>query len=171
MMRRAVLLIVVLIIGILSFVYSGVYNVAADRPHLAVTDWLLQTVRTRSVALRAGDVSAPADIGSAERIKRGAALYGSMCQMCHLAPGMEPTAIHLGLNPKPPVLTEEIAGAAPERLFWIVKHGIKMTGMPAWGETHTDQELWDVVAFLNELPGMAADKYQELTHDAGKHVH
>jgi hypothetical protein len=60
---------------------------------------------------------------------------------------------------------------SPENLFWITKHGIKMTGMPAWGETHGDEELWDVVAFINQLGQMTPQQYQELTHASGESGH
>ena len=46
-------------------------------------------------------------------------------------------------------------------LFWILKHGIKMAGMPAWAD-HSDDELWATVAFLRKLPGMTEPDYARL---------
>ena len=51
---------------------------------------------------------------------------------------------------------------APTELFWIVKNGIRMTGMPAWHEIYTDDEIWDIVAFLKRLPAMSPEQYQDL---------
>lgn len=73
---------------------------------------------------------------------------------------MESTALREGLNPKPPRLTEHAAHHGLKEQFWIVKHGIKMTGMPAWGETHTDEELWDTVAFVSKSPKMSPEAFQ-----------
>lgn len=91
----------------------------------------------------------------------------SMCQMCHLGPGVGPTPVHTDLNPKPPRLNEEVAHNSPQNLFWIVKHGINMTGMPAWGETHSDEEIWEVVAFVKQRGQMTPAQYKKLTQGAG----
>jgi mono/diheme cytochrome c family protein len=156
-----------LIIVVLLFVYSGVYNVAADEPHSPVVQWLMETTRTQSIALRDDTSKAPPDLADVQRIRRGAQSYAAMCEMCHLAPGLDPTPIHVGLNPQPPRLAKEAGHYSPESLFWIVKHGIKMTGMPAWGETHSDEELWDIVAFVDRLGKMTPQQYQELTSTPG----
>lgn len=161
----------ILIAAFLLFIYSGIYNVAADDPHARPVRWVLETTRYQSVDRRADDVAVPADLSAQARLERGAMSYQAMCQVCHLAPGIEPTPVHRGLNPEPPPLAEEGAGMPPARLFWIVKHGFKMTGMPAWGESHSDEELWDIVAFLQKLPGMSAEEYKQLTHAKSKSGH
>jgi len=159
----AVVVAVLFILGALAFVYSGVYKIAADEPHWRVTHWLLEMTRTQSIKSELDDVVVPDTFGSAERIRKGAIAYADMCQVCHLAPGVSPTPLQLGLYPQAPKLAE--AGShqhEAEYLFWIIKHGIKMTGMPAWGETHTDEELWDVVAFLQKLPELNQQEYVNL---------
>ncbi|HEX7054082.1 MAG TPA: cytochrome c [Burkholderiales bacterium] len=146
--------------------YSGAYNVAADEPHWRLTERLLALVRERSIEARAGRIDVP-DLEDAKRIAEGAGHYAEMCQGCHLAPGMEDTELRKGLQPRPTDLTRERVD--PRRAFWIVKHGIKMTGMPAWGTTHDDETLWGVVAFLRKLPGMDEQRYRELVARAGPH--
>ena len=160
----------ILLAGVLSIVmagliivYSGVYSVAADEPHFSATRWLLQTARNRSIAVRLNGIAVPDDLQRAARIERGGELYGSTCQRCHLGPGVDPTALHRGLNPKPPRLETHAGHHGLAEQFWIAKHGIKMTGMPAWGETLTDTELWDIVAFLDQLPAMAPETFQNYT--------
>ena len=88
-----------------------------------------------------------------------------MCESCHLAPGMKRTEISRGLYPRAPELRRK-SDLTPAEEFWVVKHGLKMTGMPAWGVTHDDAILWDVVAFLQKLPDLTPDQYQSLVRSA-----
>ena len=90
-----------------------------------------------------------------------------MCSGCHLAPGMKRTEISQGLYPRAPELRRG-SHLTPAEEFWVVKHGIKMTGMAAWGVTHDDDLLWDIVAFLRKLPELSADQYQTLVKSAPK---
>jgi len=148
-------------------IYAGAYDVAADTPHTQPVYWFLQTVRQRSIAASATDVAAPADLADPKRIASGAAQYDEMCSGCHLAPGMKRTEISQGLYPRAPELRRGSDLTAAEE-FWVVKHGIKMTGMPAWGVTHDDDLLWDIVALMQKLPELSADQYQSLVKSAPK---
>ena len=148
-------------------VYSGAYDIAADTPHGQPLYWLLQKVRQYSIAARARD-AVPNDLGEAKRIASGAGQYAGMCSSCHLAPGMKRTEISRGLYPRAPELRRG-STLTPAEEFWVVKHGIKMTGMPAWGVTHDDELLWDVVAFLQKMPELSAEQYQALVESAPTH--
>lgn len=148
-------------------VHMGSFDVAADKPHSQPVFWLMDTVRERSVAIRAADIVVPGDLADAKRIASGAAQYDEMCSLCHLAPGMKRTEISRGLYPRAPELRRK-SDLTPAEQFWVVKHGLKMTGMPAWGVTHNDELLWDVVAFLQKLPELTADQYQTLVKSAPK---
>jgi len=148
-------------------IYAGVYNFAADIPHTQPVYWLLETARERSIAVRAADVVVPDDLGDPKRIASGAGQYAEMCSFCHLAPGMKRTEISRGLYPRAPELRRG-GDLTPAEEFWVVKHGVKMTGMPAWGVTHSDEILWDVVAFLRKLPELTPDEYQALVKSAPK---
>ncbi|MGH6825990.1 c-type cytochrome [Methyloceanibacter sp.] len=150
-----------------SLVHMGSFDVAADRPHSQPVFWLMNTVRERSVAIRAAGIEMPSDLTDAKRIASGAAQYDEMCGVCHLAPGMKRTEISRGLYPRAPELRRK-SELTPAEQFWVVKHGLKMTGMPAWGVTHDDELLWDVVAFLRKLPELNADQYQALVKSAPK---
>jgi mono/diheme cytochrome c family protein len=103
-----------------------------------------------------------------KRIASGAGQYADMCSSCHLAPGMKRTEISRGLYPRAPELRRR-SHSTPAEDFWVVKHGVKMTGMPAWGVTHSDELLWDVVAFLRKLPELTAEQYQALVKSAPTH--
>jgi mono/diheme cytochrome c family protein len=150
-----------------GLVYMGSFDVAADKPHSQPVFWLMDTVRERSVAVRAAGIAVPGDLADAKRIASGAAQYDEMCSLCHLAPGMKRTEISRGLYPRAPELRRK-SELTPAEQFWVVKHGLKMTGMPAWGVTHDDELLWDVVAFLRKLPDLTAEQYQTLVKSAPK---
>jgi mono/diheme cytochrome c family protein len=158
------------LLGIIAstVVYTGLYNVAADVPHIQPVYWLLETARERSVKVRARDISVPIDLSDPKRIVSGAGQYADMCSACHLAPGMKRTEISRGLYPRAPDLRRE-TDLTPAEEFWVVKHGIKMTGMPAWGVTHSDQLLWDIVAFVQKLPELTPEQYKTLVENAPSH--
>lgn len=150
------------------FVWFGVYNVAANVKHWQLTTELLEVVRERSVLVRSGDIVIPEDI-SPERLAKGAEDYAAMCVQCHLAPGYSPTELHRGLYPQPPVfynLKHEAHNKSAN--FWVIKNGIKLTGMPSWGSVHSDDEIWGLVAFIGQLPDLTADQYQQFTKSSGK---
>jgi hypothetical protein len=113
LLSSVLVIVVALLAALVGFVYSGIYNVAADEPHTPAVRWLLETTRDQSIATRADLVNAPPDLLSEQRIMRGALLYGAMCQMCDLGPGVEPTALHRGLNPTPPRMSTEAAEHSP----------------------------------------------------------
>ena len=155
-----------LIAGVAAFIHGGLYDIGADSPHSDAVFWLLQTTRNRSIEVHATD-EVPSNLADPKRIASGAAQYDEMCTSCHLAPGMERTEISRGLYPRAPELRRPSQMTSAER-FWVIKHGIKMTGMPAWGMTHDDEILWDIVAFLNKLPELSAEQYRSLVKSAPK---
>src|SRR6187551_1507586 len=159
---------VVLVGAVVVSIYAGLYNIAADVPHTQPVYWLRDTIRHRSVVTRARDIVVPNDLDDANRISKGAGQYAEMCSGCHLAPGMKRTEISQGLYPRAPELRRK-TDLTPAEQFWIVKHGVKMTGMPAWGVTHDDDLLWDVVAFVRKLPELTPEQYESLVKNAPKH--
>ena len=148
-------------------VYMGAYNIAADVPHTQPVYWLMTEVRERSIAARAAGIDVPGDLADPKRVTSGAGQYAEMCAGCHLAPGMKRTEMSRGLYPRAPEL-RRASDRTPAEQFWIVKHGVKMTGMPAWGITHRDEILWDVVGFLRKLPELTPEQYQALVKSAPK---
>lgn len=140
-------------------IYFGAYNIAADSPHTRPVFALLESLRDRSIAVHARGITLPADLASTERVSAGAGLYGEMCQGCHLGPGVEKTEISQGLYPQAPELAKG-TDLTPAQQFWIIKHGVKLSAMPAWGKTHPDPLIWDMVAFLQKMPGMTPAQYK-----------
>lgn len=163
--NTALALAVLVVLGGLVFVYSGVYNAAATDEHWPATHWLLHVAKERSIALRAGDVRVPA-LGGRERLLAGADAYEQMCAHCHTPPGGDETPVARGLYPAPPDMAHAAEEYSAAELFWIIKHGIKASGMPAWGPSHGDEELWPIVAFVQRLPKLDAEDYQRLVAEA-----
>ena len=141
------------------FVYLGVYNIGADDPHTRPVYWMVEKLRDGSIAHHSRNIVVPGDLTAPKRIATGAGLYTEMCSGCHLAPGMEKSEISQGLYPRAPELFRDRQRPAEEQ-FWMIKHGIKLTAMPAWGKTHSDKLIWDMVAFVRQLPKMTAAQYQ-----------
>lgn len=164
------LLALVLIVGGTAiFVWSGAFNIAADEPHWPLTARLMETVRDRSIAAQASDVVVPA-LDNESLIRTGAGNYDAMCVGCHLKPGVERSEASAGLYPAPPNLTRRRTDDAA-RAFWVIKHGIKMSGMPSWGLSMEDEHIWGMVAFLRQLPDMTPESYRELVSASGGHSH
>ncbi len=153
----------------LVFVYSGFYSVGADVPHNKVTYWLLETIRDQSIARASSSIDVP-NLDSPDMLLAGGPDYNDMCATCHLKPGTESSDMSIGLYPTPPNLSKQSQDSLgnnknqiARRQFWVIKHGIKASGMPAWGPTHDDERIWAMVAFLQRLPDLNAQQYQILT--------
>ena len=145
------------------FVYSGLYNIGADDHHTKPVFALLQTLRDRSIQLRSRDIAVP-DLQDPQLILKGAGQYAAMCTDCHLNPGMTDSEIRPGLYPQPPNLSQ--VRLDPRVVFWTIKHGIKMSAMPAWGFSHDDATIWSMVAFVQKLPGMTPAEYKAIVAKA-----
>ncbi len=146
----------VLLLLAIATIWSGAYNVAATDAHFPPVRYALDAAMASSVRARA-DAEPPAlDAAAADR---GFAAFDGMCVQCHGAPGVEPALWAQHMKPQPPDLEEHAAHWSAPELFWIVHHGIKMSGMPAFGPTHEEAELWDLVAFVERLPEIDAVAY------------
>ncbi|GLO15915.1 hypothetical protein PPUJ20028_45010 [Pseudomonas putida] len=156
--------------GVLGAAYFGLVNVGADDPHFPAVHAFLAMARDRSIEVRARDIEVP-DLKNENLIRIGAGNYNAMCVGCHLAPGVEKTELSQALYPSPPDLSKLGASGDPAVAFWTIKHGIKATGMPAWGKSMDDSYIWGMVAFLDQLPQMNAQQYQAMVASSGGHQH
>lgn len=159
---------------LLGMVYSGAYNIAATEEHTSFVRWVFDTTFHNSVEGRTDGLTAP-ETATAAVMAAGAREYKQTCQHCHAGPGVERAEWAAGMRPRPPHLTETAAEWEPEEVFWLAKHGAKMTGMPAFGPTHDDETLWSIVAFVKALPGMDAAEYAATgprpSESSGGHSH
>lgn len=152
--------------ALLGLVYSGSISVAAVDEESSFTQWLLHTTYEQSVASHAADIEPPDGLDSSSMVYRGAQNYQAMCTSCHTAPGEQPTVQNQGLNPHPPDLTKLSDELTPGEAFWVIKNGVKMTGMPAFGPTHEDTELWALVAFVERMHNAQASEFEQVMNRA-----
>lgn len=158
---------VVLAAGALVLIYSGAFNIAASVPHGPVDAWLLETTMERSVKARAEAEAAAAPV-TADGLLAGFREYDSECAQCHGAPGVERAGWAEGMRPRPPDLARAATQWSAAELLWIVEHGIKLTGMPAMGAHHSDEELRNVIAFVRTLPRLSAEEYRRMRAASGE---
>jgi mono/diheme cytochrome c family protein len=138
------------------FFFGGYYNVAATHADPAIVEWVLERVRKASVVHYAG-VTGSVTLDDPAVVQAGARAYGDRgCATCHGAPGVPWQKFSEGLNPGPPDLAEVGKQREPAQLFWVIKNGIKMTGMPSFGAIGADdKEIWSIVAFVKKLPNVS----------------
>jgi cytochrome c553 len=153
----------VLIAGLGGFLFaaSGIMPIKASSGHWAITAWLLNFTMRRSVITHSLGVNAP-KLDDAALVAKGATHYEFGCRPCHGGPHLPQPIIAGHMTPHPPHLPPEIPKWQSEELFYIVKHGVKFTGMPAWPAQQRDDEVWAVVAFLLKVPKLSADEYHKL---------
>ena len=158
-----VLVLAAITIALGAIVYSGLYNIGADDRHWSVSLQLLQSVRNRSIHVRSENLKIP-NLSDPRLVLQGAGQYASMCTGCHLAPGVEHSEMRSGMYPQPPNLSK--VRVDPRDAFWVIKHGVKMSAMPAWGSTHDDPTIWNIVAFLQKLPDLTPRQYKDMVAKA-----
>jgi mono/diheme cytochrome c family protein len=151
---------VLLAIAAAAPVYSGWYNVAAVEDLHPGLAWALHTTMERSVRQHAASIVPPDNLEALA--PNGFEDFAEMCVQCHGAPGKEKSEVGKGLAPQAPNLVDAAPQWTPAQIFWIVKNGVHMTGMPAFGRTHDDQRLWAIVAFVSSLPSITAEKYEKM---------
>lgn len=174
-------LVTLLLAGLLAMavaawiVFGGRFDVAtsAELPqpiHDAIHLTRVNAVRREAAKLA---IQLP-DLEDSEVLFEAVVGFESMCADCHAPPGGSPSALAQGLNPPPANLTESAGKRSTEELFWVTKYGIRMSGMPAWGPTHSDEELLPVVALIQRFPDFAPQDYDNLLQaalDAGVEHH
>jgi mono/diheme cytochrome c family protein len=146
----------------------GMAEVAATAPHSRPVEWLLATARERAIAARASELAVP-PLDDPRLLRRGIVLYHRHCVACHGAPGVDPAPWAAGLNPFPPPLHDspEPAPDHAARTFWVVENGVRMTGMPAFGMSMSEEEMWAVTAVVERLRELSAEEYAAMVRAGG----
>ena len=155
-----------IVVGVaaLVFFFGGFFNVAATNAEPAPVSWALINVRMASIDRNATE-QPPSGFDTPEKVQAGAKAYFTRgCTTCHGGPGVEWQKFSEGLRPDPPDLKDIVPNLLPRHLFWVVKNGINMTGMPSFGATGMDDpEIWSVVAFLKRLPEVKEEDFKKWT--------
>ena len=152
---------VLAVLGGAAFVYSGAFDVAATKPHWPASVWLLEKTRMRSIQVRAAGLAPPPGYDEEPKLAGAAGHFSEHCATCHGGPGIKRSVWAEGMYPSPPNLKEAASRYTPGELFWILKNGIKMSAMPSMA-SDGDEMLWSTVAFLEKLPGLSEDDFNEL---------
>jgi len=156
-----VLAICVAIAGAVYF-YGGFFNVAASADGNPVVEWSLRSVREASIDKHFTAPSPPAWFSTPQAMQEGAhEVAQEGCVDCHGAPGRKPDRFAQGLNPNPPDLGDATKDDPPAKVFWTIKNGIRMTGMPAFGSHMTDDEIWRAVAFVQHEESVTPAQYDQ----------
>ena len=147
------------ILGVIAaavFFFGGYYSVAATVEDGPIVKWALTHIRQASIARHATDTP-PMSLDDPAVVQAGARAFSERgCVNCHGAPGVNWAKFSEGLRPDPPDLKELVDQLRPQDLFWVVKHGIHMTGMPSFGLVEVpDREIWTIVTFLKKLPSVS----------------
>ena len=152
---------------------SGSLNVAATEPFEPGAEWFLGTLTRHSIARHArqaadrGEIVPPAEATDAV-VHHGASEYAEMCVTCHGAPGVERGEFGKGLKPVPPDLSRSAREMSPIEIYWVVQHGIRHTGMPAFGPTHSSDTLWAITSFVQRMRDMTPEQYRHFTGGASE---
>lgn len=148
-------------------IVGGAHNISAIEKHWSITEKTIGWIRDSLIEVHAKDLTIP-QLDDRAVLSNGFEHYHAMCIECHLAPGFKTTEISMGLYPHPhfhertSVTEQAIRSDTIRKYFWVIKNGLKMTGMPAWGLSHDDQSIWSMAAFVVKLHGMSAAEYESL---------
>jgi mono/diheme cytochrome c family protein len=144
----------------LAIVEFGLFDVRASTPHSAPVAWATHTTMIHAAQNGAKDTQPPPIMPAG--VAAGFALYDADCASCHGGPGRARAQWVDGMNPSPPFLVDAPRHWSQAELFWIVKNGVKMTGMPSWGAVHSDAQVWDIVAFIEAMPYLGPADYTHM---------
>lgn len=165
---RISLLATVVVVAGIAYAWTGLFPLSASSGHAAITYWILDFGKRNVVDTLSTGIDAP-PLDEPALVMKGAGHFATACAPCHGAPGKQP--VIKGMTPRPPNLPEKVGRWEDKELFWIVKHGIKFTGMPAWQAQNRDDEIWAMVSFLKALPALDTDAYEHLAYgDIAKQV-
>ena len=149
------------VLGALAFALLGLGDIAASQGHWLLVERFLDFGIQHSVKRHASDIEVP-KLDDPNMIRLGAAHFYRGCAFCHGAPGIPANPIAKRMLPPPPDLAVTMRPWRPNELFWIVKNGLKYTGMPGWGAIDREDEIWAVVAFLTRVQSLDPDAYRNL---------
>lgn len=154
------------VVGAAGFIWAGLYDVGATRQHLQPVFSVLEFAMHRSVRLHARNIEAP-PLADEAIVQRGATCFHDKCTQCHGAPGVAQGDVGKGMQPLPGPLVDATQNFHPRELYWITRHGIRLSGMPAWEFRLTDGQIWDVVAFMQRLPKLTPQAYAAMAQPQG----
>ncbi|HYD63553.1 MAG TPA: c-type cytochrome [Noviherbaspirillum sp.] len=167
-LRTIVILSMLGITAASGFVYLGIYDIAATEQHTRPVYTLLEYAMRKSVMRHSASIQAPA-LPDEQRARAGLVHYRAHCAQCHGAPGVAPEPFSFGMTPAPANLVATAREWEPAELYWVIRQGIKMSGMPGWEYRLSEQEIWDIVAFVEHMPLLSPQEYEQWSGQAPLH--
>jgi mono/diheme cytochrome c family protein len=164
------LIAIIAVIGAAVFFFGGYYSVAATVEDPKIVSWALARVRAASIARHAGENPPPRLDDEAQTVRAGGrAFMVHGCVNCHGGPGVQWAKFSEGLHPEPADLKELANERSPQELFWVIKNGISLSGMPSFGAIEVpDSEIWSIAAFVKKLPSVSDDDFKAWTAGAAE---
>jgi mono/diheme cytochrome c family protein len=161
--------------------YFGLYPMGADNPPSRLESTLSMRALDVYADRHKPDLQNPVPI-TADSLTEGAKEYEEHCAFCHGGAKARVSPMQHKFNPPVPQVLDDIPDDPDNWLFWVIKHGVRMTGMPAWDGIMSDDEIWKVIAFIkhsDQLPPETAAAWQSLAseptemdeHTPGQHEH
>jgi mono/diheme cytochrome c family protein len=166
----AILIVLLVVGGAAAFVVkTGRLPIAATTPP-DIVDRVAMTAKFKAVVRHAAglQVTLPTDAAS---VARGRDHYVENCLPCHGAPGVKPAEFAEGMNPKPPDIDGQLQNYTDPQLFWVIKNGLRATGMPGFGVNHKDEEIVAIGAFVRHTPRLSPEERKELAAAAAHDDH
>ena len=149
-------------IGGLIVLRGGFYDISATESHYPLIYTVFEEGLQYSIQNHAQDIQVPA-LGAPEQILRGGAVYSANCLGCHGGPGTAPSKHGMSMQPVPGPLVDADTNWRTRELYWITRHGIKMSGMPSWEYHLSDSDIWATVAFVSGMPAMTVQDFNRMT--------
>ncbi len=151
--KASIIVLVVLLLIVAGALFAAYqFNLSAlpepgpTETNLATRLKLWKLARSARGALPAEPANDNASLGY------GDMLFTGDCAVCHGQDGRHPTKIGLGLYPRTLALdAPEVQHLSNAELFWVIKNGIRLSGMPAFGRIHSDEEIWHLVHYVRSL--------------------
>ena len=160
---------IAIIAAILIYIYSGIYNIGATDPHNSITRWIISKTVDNSVKYHAQFINAP-EIDDSSLVSIGFTEYTHSCIGCHGAPGTKRPEKAPQMYPPPPPLVQAATDWKPSELYWIIKNGIKMTGMPEFNSAKSDRQIWAIVAFVKKMTTMTPEQFNAFKTEEDKNA-
>jgi mono/diheme cytochrome c family protein len=158
------------LVGIAMFVAkTGRVNFSADQPPSQTEKHLAMSAVDASTDRHAPEVKNPLQVNEAN-LASGAELYMNHCAGCHGLPSNPDSSFAKAFNPPVPVFFKEAPDMAENQNFYIIQHGIRWSGMPAWGSSLSETQIWQLVTFLGNVEKLPPPALKKLEVQPGTTV-
>lgn len=155
-----------LALGALWYTRTGRVNFQADQAPTSLERWFGGGASDAYVERNAPHVKNPVP-ATEQNVVAGAQLYMDHCAGCHGTPSSPDTALMHSFNPPVPRFFKHAPDMPDNQNFYVIEHGIRYTGMPAWDKTLSGQQMWQITAFLSAIPNLPPAAKQVLQPSSG----